>query len=461
MTRKIPIEGGNSTPVSVSDPQLDIALSALRDSLRGASDKTLTDIDAGIGGASAAAAGDTGASTTNGFLRWIRDWFVNRTGQKASAASLSTVSASDDPVVVATGAKADAAASDSTSAWSIVSLLKGLYALLSGQIMVRGQAAVGSAPNNYPIAVSGKDPSGNKQHLSLDAYNNLAVADQQARGWRDDGTESGLIRVAGVRGNLVALPFLSTTYVGTAAGSASVKIFTQPAPGENRDGVGTYLQAQVLSSASLANYVFVRFWITGNVFGLRYSAPPGPIGCMIDGIAYSLPVTTNIDPVSGASPGGAIYSGVEGYVLADDLGPGRHLVELSFPAFLSGSTRTYKIHGYLVDAAAGYTPSKSLVVGFNSGKTAITATTGGTAQKISVTGGYLGFRKLFIYNTTGSPITIYCVYATATSDVIWSRSVPANDTIEFDPAGTITDSDYVLFYASGSGLNVTPLSTVL
>ena len=30
----------------------------------------------GIGGSSAAAAGDTGASTTNGFLRWLRDRFL-------------------------------------------------------------------------------------------------------------------------------------------------------------------------------------------------------------------------------------------------------------------------------------------------------------------------------------------------------------------------------------------------
>lgn len=30
----------------------------------------------GIGGTTAAAAGDTGASTTNGFLRWIRDRFL-------------------------------------------------------------------------------------------------------------------------------------------------------------------------------------------------------------------------------------------------------------------------------------------------------------------------------------------------------------------------------------------------
>ena len=51
--------------------------------------------DSSIGGASAEVAGDTGASTTNGFLRWLRDWFVARTGQKTGANSLSVIPASD------------------------------------------------------------------------------------------------------------------------------------------------------------------------------------------------------------------------------------------------------------------------------------------------------------------------------------------------------------------------------
>ena len=37
--------------------------------------------DASIGGASAPAAGNTGASTTNGFLRWLRDRFLSAAPQ--------------------------------------------------------------------------------------------------------------------------------------------------------------------------------------------------------------------------------------------------------------------------------------------------------------------------------------------------------------------------------------------
>lgn len=58
--------------------------------------------DASIGGASAPAAGNTGASTTNGFLRWLRDWFYARTGRQTAANSLSVVQASDSFAVTYT-----------------------------------------------------------------------------------------------------------------------------------------------------------------------------------------------------------------------------------------------------------------------------------------------------------------------------------------------------------------------
>lgn len=46
-----------------------------------ASETTAAAISAGIGGADAAVAGNTGASTTNGFLRWLRDRFLSAAPQ--------------------------------------------------------------------------------------------------------------------------------------------------------------------------------------------------------------------------------------------------------------------------------------------------------------------------------------------------------------------------------------------
>ena len=56
-----------------------------QETTQGAVKTAVQSIDGGIGGASAAAAGDTGASTTNGFLRWLRDKFKAFTGQQTSA----------------------------------------------------------------------------------------------------------------------------------------------------------------------------------------------------------------------------------------------------------------------------------------------------------------------------------------------------------------------------------------
>ena len=116
--------------------QLDLKSSEVVADLRGTGDKTLTDlwdelastlavsdsashttlasIDGGIGGATAAAAGDTGASTTNGFLRWLRDFWLGLKGIKTAANSLSMAQASDNVFIVG-GGSADGVAPTSNA----------------------------------------------------------------------------------------------------------------------------------------------------------------------------------------------------------------------------------------------------------------------------------------------------------------------------------------------------------
>ncbi len=121
--------------IKAKTDNLDIALSALRDALRGSGSKTNTDIVtelASIGGASAAAAGDTGASTTNGFLRWMRDFWLSLKGTKTAANSLSVTGASD------------------------------------GVFYVGGVSADGVAPTNQAVRVSGVDGGGLKRTLLTD-----------------------------------------------------------------------------------------------------------------------------------------------------------------------------------------------------------------------------------------------------------------------------------------------------
>lgn len=53
---------------------------------------------------------------------------------------------------VAQGATTSAAATDSTSAWSIVALLKGLYAKLAGTLTVGGSVSVSNFPATQPVS---------------------------------------------------------------------------------------------------------------------------------------------------------------------------------------------------------------------------------------------------------------------------------------------------------------------
>lgn len=285
----------------------------------------------------------------------------------------------------------------------------------------------------------------------------LPISSGYAEAWRDDGSESGIVRTEQKRGALVQMPFISGIVTLAGVGSATAILQGQPAPYLNTDGTGTYLKITVDASASLANSATAKFWITGNVFGLRYARSSLlPIGCMIDGVAHTITAANNTDPVNNGSVGN-LYSAVDFDLIADDLGQGRHFVELVFPAFLSGSQRVYNIFGYVVDSQAGYQKPTGQVVSLYQASLAITATTAGTAQYPTIPNGMRGWRKALFCNTTGSAITINCIYSLASSVLMWSKSVPANDTIEFDPLGVVVDVSNVRFYASGAGLNLTTI----
>lgn len=57
-----------------------------------------------------------------------------------------------DGADVTQGAKADSAATNSTSSWSVVSLLKGLYSLLAGTLTVGGSVSVSNFPATQPVS---------------------------------------------------------------------------------------------------------------------------------------------------------------------------------------------------------------------------------------------------------------------------------------------------------------------
>ena len=287
----------------------------------------------------------------------------------------------------------------------------------------------------------------------------LTTADQQAEGWRDDGTESGIIRTEPQRGNYVCMPFKKGFITLTLVGSVINQI-NSGSPLKNSDGTGTYLTVTVNSSATLANSAIAGLWFSGNVFGLRYTATSNPIGCIIDGVAYTVPATVNTDPRTGYS-NGATPATIEEVIIANDLGPGKHYVELVFPASTS-VTRSYEILGYVVDAQAGYVPPSGFV-DLRATTQLITATTGAGAQSLAASlsthNGNWGFRKLLFANISGGTASVYLVYSTAKTTIIWQKSIPAGDTQEFDFGGIYADTVNLLTYASATNaINVTPIA---
>ncbi|KAA2237655.1 hypothetical protein [Salinarimonas soli] len=158
ITSEVEVKNDAGNPLAVTGPVTDAQLRAapVQVSVVGgatavgqaAQVASLQNIEAGLGadGATPPAIAGTGV---RGWLRALYEALIARLpatlGQKTAAASLPVVLASDQSAVT-----------------------------------VAGQAAVGSAPVNPPLSVSGVDPAGNKQHLAVDTSGRMRVAVQAA-----------------------------------------------------------------------------------------------------------------------------------------------------------------------------------------------------------------------------------------------------------------------------------------
>ena len=271
--------------------------------------------------------------------------------------------------------------------------------------------------------------------------------DPQAHGFRDDGTESGLIRSEPNSGRWYLMSWRRGGYTSAAGGTATVG-----APGSLSGSAlwtGTSLQMTVPANAALGNGTTMGFWIHSKKFALRYVTASGvPPGCTIDGVTYDVPLSeaTAVNPITLSGIG---YDESPLVHVADDLGEGFHFVELSFPCAATGSTRSWVLHGYAVDSIDGYEPRAPEG---RVGSTQITLTGSyqamlGTASSTNVR----TVRKLFFYNSTAGAITAtlkHSVYG-----VFWTKAVPAGETAEWDPG--IAMADGVELQAIGNGLTCT------
>lgn len=140
----------------------------------GTTDSVTVKASEGIGSLTETApATDTASSGLNGRLQRIAQNVTSliallptSLGTKTAANSLAVTLASDDAVSLALGDKADSAATNSTSSWSIVALLKG--------IMLSFTAPTRAATTAYASSLVVKSSAGTL--VGISGYNSLATA---------------------------------------------------------------------------------------------------------------------------------------------------------------------------------------------------------------------------------------------------------------------------------------------
>jgi hypothetical protein len=188
----------------------------------------------------------------------------------------------------------------------------------------------------------------------------------------------------------------------------------------------------------------IRFPFYGRVFGIRHRFDSN-FSVSIDGVSYGEVAGKHSYLVN---EGTSISDGESLIIIDDSLPDGVHYAEIMVVAPTSG-TNTVVLFGYLAEERVGYSerPRTNYFIAPASVPTTSTAIARGSSPKT-----LRSVRKIIYANTTASPITV-SVYNNTT--IMWTKSVPANDTIEFD-FGEKTSVDVTLKHmASASGVNAT------
>lgn len=261
----------------------------------------------------------------------------------------------------------------------------------------------------------------------------LSVTDEQASAWRDDGSEGGVLRTEMASGRLVLQPFLQGNVNYSQLGTGSVSFNGTGKLGAAR---GMLMYVNVNASPSLNAGVSVNFWFHGPLFGLAYNTSNrGVMGCRIDGISYPVPLPGEVERDTQNIATSVDY--LSSVVVATDLGPGPHYCELDFPCDPAGVTQySWYMHGYLVDAAAGYEPMPPAC---RAGDTALALTTTATALTSLSSGNknIIAPVSLIFVNSTASAVTVSMLPFTVSGAVAVPINVPANGYAQWtpDPSG--------------------------
>jgi hypothetical protein len=131
----------------------------------------------------------------------------------------------------ALGAQADAPWSG-TGSGGIVGVLKAIWAKLGGTLVVSGATAVGSAPTNPPISVSGVDGSGNKRHLLTDTTGAFVVAQPSSIATNQVSVGTAATLICAARAGRKAITIIQEGTTLVRLGASGVTVLTGiPLPG--------------------------------------------------------------------------------------------------------------------------------------------------------------------------------------------------------------------------------------
>lgn len=254
-----------------------------------------------------------------------------------------------------------------------------------------------------------------------------------AIGWIDDGTESGALRAAIVRGDLVPVPIRTGQYTTTQNGTSTIN---EVAIGveSNEDGSSAALMFSAVAGTNQG--CGIQLIAYGRVVGIRWrrdtaAANPATFTVTIDGVAYGVPTAPLFLGQSINLTDGHCY-----YVVADNLSDGPHSVGVFVNADPAGGTnRTLIVYGLLLERRAGYGPplhiqTTTTPVVLTTSATSINRL-GGTARALR------GVRKILYTNTSGSPATVTFQINGTT---VWQKSIAAGDSADLD-FGALTAMD--------------------
>lgn len=284
----------------------------------------------------------------------------------------------------------------------------------------------------------------------------------------DDDSDYGALRAQLKSANVVMLPFKVNSDFSQTEGEVGISIVSTRL--ENPTGAGTVATATVTAGAGDAR-IFMR--IKGNKFGLlldKATTNGNPISCLIDGVAYEIDTTWNQNQRLGAGNGGISNNAYQYTMIAEDLGNGDHFVEISFPKFASGSNRSYRLYGYVVDANAGYAPvERGCVWAIPETIPAITSGTwptsvAGAAADKGASGGtqYYGTLGYNIINDTAGAISFRVMSGSATAaNTVLLKTLAAGESYEWRFPKTMYNIDSSIYWvASASGLYTAAIQAI-